>query len=189
MTTYIPSLTLPNAIFENRAASILLPIVLGTGVGFAVRPTKTRNLYESLKQPPLRPPPWLFGPVWTVLYGIMGYAAHRAYMTGTSPLSSPETVALTRHSLTLYSLQLGLNLVWMPLFFGARRPVEASVDIVALLGLNGYLAYVWGGAVDETAGLLQVPYLAWLGFASYLCVGTGYLNGWDLSGAEEVKME
>ncbi|KAG5970310.1 hypothetical protein E4U55_001751 [Claviceps digitariae] len=111
----------------------------------------------------------------------MGYAAHRAYTTGLSPLSSPATAALTRHSMTLYSIQLGLNLAWMPLFFGARRPVEASLDILALLGLNGYLAYVWG-SIDEVAGWLQGPYLGWLGFASYLCLGAGYLNGWDLSG-------
>ncbi|KAG6010151.1 hypothetical protein E4U54_008423 [Claviceps lovelessii] len=181
MTTYIPSLTIPAAIFEHPAASVLLPVALGTAVGYSTRPTGTRNLYASLKQPPLRPPPWLFGPVWTVLYGLMGYAAHRAYTTGLSALSSPATASLTRHSMTLYSIQLGLNLAWMPLFFGAKRPVEAAVDIVALLGLNGYLAYVWG-SIDEVAGWLQVPYLGWLGFASYLCVGTGYLNGWDLRG-------
>jgi translocator protein len=68
----------------------------------------------------------------------------------------------------------------MPLFFGLRRPVEATVDIVALLGINGYLAYLWG-SVDRVAGLLLVPYVAWLGFATYLSAGVGHLNGWDLS--------
>lgn len=102
-------------------------------------------------------------------------------------MSGPETVALARRSMTLYSIQLGLNLVWMPLFFAAKRPVEASVDIFGLVGLNGYLAYVWG-SIDRTAGLLQMPYLAWLSFATYLCVGTGHLNGWDFS-AKEVKKE
>ncbi|KAG5932042.1 hypothetical protein E4U53_001512 [Claviceps sorghi] len=184
MTTYMPSLTLPSAVFEHPAASILLPVALGTAIGYSTRPKETKRLYASLRQPPLRPPPWVFGPVWTVLYGIMGYAAHRAYTTGLSPLASPAAAALTRRSLTVYSVQLGLNLAWMPLFFGAKRPVEAGVDIVALVGLNGYLMYLWR-SVDEVAGWLQVPYLAWLGFASYLCLGAGYLNGWDLGARKE----
>lgn len=101
---------------------------------------------------------------------------------------------------TLYTIQLGLNLIWMPLFFGWKRPIEASVDIVGLTGVVGYLAYVWG-QVDEQAGWLLAPYLAWLGFANYLCIGqynrvqevaetlthlgAGYLNGWDFSGKEK----
>lgn len=75
---------------------------------------------------------------------------------------------------------MGLNLAWMPLFFGLRRPVEATLDVFALLGINSYLAYTWATAIDQTAGLLLLPYVAWLGFASYLSFGTGYLNGWDL---------
>lgn len=79
MTSHIPSLTLPNALFSNAAASILVPIAAGTAIGFATRPSETQNTYMQLRQPPLRPPPWVFGPAWTTLYGLMGYAAHRAY--------------------------------------------------------------------------------------------------------------
>jgi benzodiazapine receptor len=70
---------------------------------------------------------------------------------------------------TLYTIQLGLNLIWMPLFFGLGRPIEASVDILALSGVTGYLAYIWG-KVDPVCGYLLAPYLAWLGYATYLCV-------------------
>lgn len=180
MTTYIPSLTLPESIFNNPAASILLPITLGSAVGYLTRPQDTKRQYLAWKQPPLRPPPEVFGPVWTALYGMMGYAAYRAVHLGTSPLNAPATIAAARHGATLYTLQLGLNLAWMPLFFGLRRPVEATADIVVLLGTNAYLAWLWGTQVDETAGWLLVPYLAWLSFATYLSAGTGYLNGWDL---------
>lgn len=87
MTTYIPSLTLPSLIFEQPAIAVLLPVVAGTAVGFATSPDKTKKVYHQLKQPPLHPPAWVFGPVWTVLYATMGYTAYRAWTTGTTSLS------------------------------------------------------------------------------------------------------
>ncbi|CAK3997701.1 MBR-related [Lecanosticta acicola] len=183
MTTYLPSLTLPSFLFENQAAAVLLPIAAGTAVGFSTRPKDTQKTYLALRQPPLRPPPWIFGPVWTALYGAMGYAAYRAWSAGTNSFD-PQKLALAKHGATLYTIQLGLNLIWMPLFFGWKRPIEASVDIVTLTGVVGYLSYIWG-QVDETAGWLLVPYLAWLSFANYLCIGAGYLNNWDFSGKEK----
>lgn len=74
----------------------------------------------------------------------------------------------------------------MPLFFRFKRPIEATVDIVALTGTVGYLAYIWG-EVDEVSGWLLAPYLGWLGFATYLTVGAGYLNGWNFSDKEKLK--
>lgn len=113
----------------------------------------------------------------------MGYAAYRAVHYGTSPLSPASTIRIARHGATLYTIQLGLNLAWMPMFFTLRRPAAAVVNLVALLGLNGYLAYLWG-SIDQVAGWCMVPYLGWLGFGTYLAAGTGYLNDWDLSDKE-----
>ncbi|KAF7547949.1 hypothetical protein G7046_g8845 [Stylonectria norvegica] len=183
MTTYIPALTLPSAVFQNPAASILLPIALGTAVGYSTRPSSTKKKYAAIKQPPGHPPAWVFGPAWTTLYALMGYAAYRATFNGLSPLNSPDTIRTTRQAMTLYSIQLGLNLVWMPLFFGIKRPIAATVDILALLGVNGYLTYLWS-SIDSTAAWCQVPYLAWLSFATYLCAGAGYLNNWDIADKE-----
>lgn len=149
---------------------------------------RTQRTYKSIKTPPYRPPPYVFGPVWTVLYGLMGYAAYRAVDLGTSPLSSVETIKAAKHGATLYTIQLGLNLLWMPLFFGLNPPVAATVDIVALLGLNVYLTYLWGG-VDSVAGWCLVPYIAWLSFATYLCAGAAYLNDGDLGSPESRKKE
>ncbi len=118
----------------------------------------------------------------------MGYAAYRAVSTGLSPLSSPEHVRMTKAGATLYTVQLGLNLAWMPLFFVAKRPVAALVDIVALLGANAYLTYLWG-SVDAVGGWCLVPYVAWLGFATYVCAGVGYLNDWNLADKEVVKKD
>ncbi|KAK3310010.1 TspO/MBR family-domain-containing protein [Chaetomium strumarium] len=195
MTTYIPSLTLPEAVFNNLPGSILLPVVLGTAVGFSTRRTSPRHDLTTapfaadsshresvtLKHPPLRPPAGVFGPVWTTLYGMMGYAAYRAVNPGNLAVNSTETITAARHGATLYTIQLGLNLAWMPLFYGFNHPILATADAAALLGINSYLAWLWGTKVDSTAGWLLAPYVAWLGFATYLSFGTGYLNNWDLS--------
>lgn len=118
----------------------------------------------------------------------MGYAAHRAIVNGLNPLTSTtELIRTTKHSATLYTIQLGLNLAWMPLFFGLKRPIEATADIIALVGINAYLTKLWW-AVDRTAAWCMVPYLGWLSFATYLCAGAGYLNDWDFKG-KELKQE
>ncbi|KAL5347392.1 hypothetical protein ACLOAV_007704 [Pseudogymnoascus australis] len=177
MTTYIPSLTIPSGILLNPAASILLPVALGTAVGFSTRQPKDLHGPEAASLPS---PPEIFGPLWTLFYGLMGYGAFRACNSGLSPLRSPNVIQATKHGATLYTIQLGLNLLWMPLFFVAKRPIEATVDAIVLTGTVGYMTYVWG-AVDEVAGWCMVPYLGWLCYASYLSAGVGYLNNWDLS--------
>lgn len=95
MTSYIPSITFPGKIFSIPAISILVPIALGTGVGFSVQPRDTQKTYLALKQPPYRPPPQVFGPVWTILYGLMGYSAYRAWTNGMSSLN-PQTIEYTK---------------------------------------------------------------------------------------------
>ncbi|ATZ46831.1 hypothetical protein BCIN_02g01810 [Botrytis cinerea B05.10] len=186
MTTFVPSLTLPAAIFANPTASVLLPVALGSAIGFAVRPKETQKTYMALKQPPFRPPPYVFGPAWTLLYGLMGYSAYRAYSTGLSPLASTEKHLLFKQGATLYTIQLGLNLIWMPLFFSLKRPILATVDIVALTGTVSYLTYIWS-QVDSVAAWALAPYVGWLGFATYLSAGVGYLNDWNISDKEVAK--
>ena len=83
-----------------------------------------------------------------------------------------EADVLLKQGATLYSIQLGLNLIWMPLFFVLKRPIEATVDIGLLTATTGYLTYVWS-QVDELAAWSIAPYLGWLGFATYLSVSGG----------------
>jgi len=177
MTSHIPALTLSPAFFESPYTALLVPLALGNAVAYLTRPDERLKALKALKQPPLTPPPWAYGPAWAALYVAMGYASHRAWSAGSMAGADMETVKLVEHGATLYTIQLGLNLAWMPLFFGLQRPVEASIDIVALVATTGYLAYVWN-QVDSVASSLMVIYLLWLCFATYLSVGCGYLNGW-----------
>lgn len=180
--SYMPSITLPETAFNKPAISILLPVSLGLAVGYAGRKT-THETYMQLKQPPFRPPPQVFAPVWTVLYGLMGYGAYRAWNLGLSSLD-PLIIEDTRRGATLYTIQLALNLVWTPLFFYMKRPVEATADILALTGTVGYLTYIWH-KVDPMASYCLIPYLGWLSFATYLTIGVSHLNGWNLKDKEK----
>ena len=88
--------------------------------------------------------------------------------------SPPEIIIAANSNLeqegaTLYSVQLALNLIWMPLFFVLKRPIEATVDITVLTGVTAYLTYVWS-QVDSVAAWSIAPYLGWLSFATYLSV-------------------
>jgi len=121
----------------------------------------------------------VFGPVWTVLYAAMGYASWRAWSTGSNSFD-PAVVELAKQGATLYTIQLGLNLIWTPLFFGLKRPIEATADILALLGTTGYLTYIWS-QVDSVAAWTMVPYMGWLCFATYLCVSSRYLFSFSLN--------
>lgn len=144
--------------------------------------TNTKETYHKLHQPPFSPPAWLFGPAWTLLYGLMGYASHHATSLASQSLL-PAVHEANRAAQTLYTTQLGLNFIWMPLFFGLGRPATALGDMVLLIGnVSLLMANWWDG--DRTAFWLMAPYLGWLGYATYLNAGVGYLNGWTLYGKE-----
>jgi translocator protein len=115
--------------------------------------------YAGLVKPALTPPGWVFGPVWTLLYAMMGTAAWlvwRAYGLTGAPVP-----------LGLFLVQLALNALWSYLFFGLNRPGLAFLDIVALwLAILATLVAFW--RADPLAGLLLLPYLLWVSFATYL---------------------
>ena len=121
--------------------------------------------YASLRKPPLNPPNWVFGPVWSALYlaiAISGWLVWRAGPGSLAPLS-------------LWAAQLVLNAGWSFLFFGLRRPGVALLDIVALL-LVLFLTTSSFFRVGRAAGALLLPYAAWVSFAAYLNAGIWYLN-------------
>jgi tryptophan-rich sensory protein len=121
--------------------------------------------YESLRKPPLNPPNWIFGPVWTLLYIGMGVAAALVWRTSHSALP-----------IGLWAAQLILNAAWSWLFFGLHRPGLAFAEILVLWAcILATTVVFW--RVRPLAGALLLPYLAWVGFAGWLNWGLWRLNG------------
>jgi tryptophan-rich sensory protein len=120
--------------------------------------------YPALRKPPWTPPNWVFGPVWTVLYGMMAVAAWLVWRDGRSPVGT-----------SLFLLQLALNGAWSWLFFGLRRPDLGLACIVLLwLAILATIAGSW--RVSRMAVILFVPYLAWVSFAAALNLAIVRLN-------------
>lgn len=116
--------------------------------------------YESLRKPSWTPLNWLFPLAWTTLYLCMSLAAERvARQAGVAP-----AVGL---ALALYTLQMGLNCLWTPVFFGLRR-MRAGMLVLALLWLAVAATLVAFWRVDWIAGLLFLPYIAWVSIAAAL---------------------
>ena len=152
----------------GRAGSTAL-LVLSLALVFAVAAlggaastSGLREWYDDLDKAPWNPPGWVFGPAWTVLYVLMAIAAWLVARTGVDQRA-------VQIALVLYLAQLALNLGWSLLFFGARAPGWALVDIVVLVVLVAVTAVAFW-RIDATAGWLLVPYLAWLLFATSLNV-------------------
>jgi benzodiazapine receptor len=123
--------------------------------------------YAQLQKPSWTPPGYLFGPVWSVLYLSMGVAAwlvwRRAGFSG------------ARLALTLFVVQLVLNGMWSWIFFGMQRPGLAFAEILVLwLMILATMLAFW--RVSSTAGMLFLPYLAWVSFATFLNYSIWQLN-------------
>ena len=141
-------------------------LVIG-GLGGAVTASSVNDWYPTLNKPSFNPPNWVFGPVWTALYVMMGVAAWRVWR------AADRNTA--RAPLTVFALQLAVNLGWSVAFFGLRDPGLAVAVILALdlLVLGTALMF---RRVDRVAEWLLVPYLAWIAFATILNIAVWHLN-------------
>jgi tryptophan-rich sensory protein len=127
----------------------------------------TKGWYAGLTKPPWNPPAWVFGPAWTTLYVLMAVAAWLVWREGGWKRQ--------RFPLGLFLLQWLLNALWTPLFFGMHCSGLAVAEIILLwLALAATLWSFW--RVRKTAGVLLVPYLAWVTFASALNFAIWRLN-------------
>lgn len=137
-------------------------VALGTASGLLTASGPTQ-WYQALQKPPGNPPPWVFGPVWTMLYTLMGIAVGRLI------------VRKAWSAVRLFVVQLLLNLAWTPVFFGAHQIVAALV-IIILLWLTLLLTIRQAWKVDRISAWLLIPYLAWVSYATYLNGAIAWLN-------------
>ena len=122
---------------------------------------------ETIAQPPLSPPSWLFPIVWTILYALMGIGAARVSL---APKSKERSLGLN-----LFVIQLIVNFFWSPIFFNAQAFGTALLWLILLWLLVLAMILVFR-KVDKPAGNIQIPYLLWLTFAAYLNYGVWQLN-------------
>jgi translocator protein len=124
--------------------------------------------YATLAKPALNPPNWIFGPVWTTLYLLMGVAAFLVWKKG---LEHKEV----RVALWIYAVQLVLNTFWSIIFFGFQSPGWALIEI-SLLWISIVITIIAFHKVSRKAAYLLLPYLAWVSFATYLNYALWSLN-------------
>jgi tryptophan-rich sensory protein len=146
----------------------LAVVVAAGGVGSLATTRAIPTWYRGLAKPSFNPPDWLFGPAWTVLYLLMAVAAFLVWKQGFN--SSGVKLALA-----VFLVQLALNALWSILFFGMRSPLAGLVNIT-VLWLVILATIVLFFRVSVLAGVLLLPYIAWVSFAAVLNAAVFLLN-------------
>ena len=147
--------------------NIAIPLAVGaTGAFFTASSVKT--WYTTLNKPSFNPPNTIFAPVWTTLYIIIGISAYLIWQKRHTIKHFPRTIAI-------YAIQLILNLMWSFIFFYAHQIGVALFEIIVLLLVvitNALTFY----KIDKLAGLLFIPYILWVSFATVLTYNIFILN-------------
>lgn len=160
--TFLRSIKIP-----QLATSISLPFIAAAIGSYFTMPAIT-SWYATLEKPFFSPPNWLFGPVWTLLYLLMGISL---YLVWTARANKAQKAV----AMKVFFVQLVLNSVWSIVFFGLQSPLLALLVIVGLwilivLTIKHFLK------ISKIASWLLIPYLAWVSFASLLNLAIFYLN-------------
>ena len=159
---------------HSAVNSIKLLVAVGIclaagGIGSIYINASLGTWYRTLAKPSFQPPDWIFGPVWTALYLLMGIALYLVWRH--EPPSQNRRLALT-----WFGIQLGLNVLWSFLFFRLRAPLLALIEIAFLwLALVGTIGSFY--LVSPTAAKLLLPYWIWVTFAAILNFSIWRLNG------------
>jgi translocator protein len=158
----------PTRTRDTVGFSVFLALCLAvSAIGGAATASSVGTWYRALAKPPFNPPDWIFAPVWTALYFMMAIAGWRVWRR--------DGLRKARLALTLFGLQLALNLAWSIVFFGLRSIGAALADIVVLLfAILATTVVFWQR--DRVAGMLFIPYAAWVAFATVLNAALWQLN-------------
>ncbi|MBP5167236.1 MAG: tryptophan-rich sensory protein [Oscillospiraceae bacterium] len=156
---------LKNRKIKVFAVFIAAALLTGGVSALVTLPGMKEYMSEAVK-PALSPPGAVFGAVWTLLYTLMGISAAKIYLS-----DSPDRW----RALTVYALQLAVNFLWSIFFFGIALYGFALIWLALLLLLTVIMTAMFD-RIDRCAGLLQLPYIAWLCFALYLNFAVWLLN-------------
>ena len=138
---------------------LLVVCFAAAGIGGAVTTPKIGTWYSTLVKPSWNPPAWLFGPVWSALYFCMAVAAWLIWRQ--------DGISGAKVPLALFAVQLTLNVLWSCIFFGLEEPGLAFGEVLLLWSaIAATMIVFWQRSM--IAGILFVPYLAWVSFASFL---------------------
>ena len=148
-------------------ASIILPQAAGLIGSLATIPAIT-SWYKTLVKPPFNPPNWLFGPVWTILYILMGVALYLVWDKGLKKKG-------VREAFWLFIAHLAVNAGWSVVFFGLHTLLGGLIVLIALWVLIAVLIKKFY-AIDKSAAYLLVPYMVWVTFAGILNTALWLLN-------------
>ncbi len=153
----------------SRIALITVPLIvlLGSASGWLSNSGYGNSWFDALDKPSFMPPGWLFGLVWPILYAMLGLALAMV-------LAEPPSTR-RRNALGLFLGQLALNFAWSPIFFAAHDIRLANIVIYGMIGLAAAAAGQFF-RLRNAAGLLLIPYLAWLVFAATLNSAIDRLN-------------
>jgi len=148
---------------------VSLAVVLAAGAVGSLATAKTiPTWYKGLAKPSFNPPEWLFGPAWTLLYLLMAVAAFLVWKQG---FGAPGV----KLALAVFLVQLVLNALWSVFFFGLRSPLAGLVDIIVLwLAIVATIIFFF--RVSVPAGVMLLPYIAWVSFAALLNAAILRLN-------------
>lgn len=141
------------------AICLVVPLLVGS-LGSWLTASSINDWYPLLNKPSFNPPNWLFGPVWTVLYLLMGAALFMTLVAG-------KESRCRRQAILSFCAQLFLNLYWSFLFFYVKMPSLAFWALISLLSMiivNAYYFY----QIKKPAAYLYIPYIAWVSFAGIL---------------------
>ncbi|MES2567873.1 MAG: TspO/MBR family protein [Bacteroidota bacterium] len=152
--------------FFKLSLCILLPLLVGAVGGFATT-SSIQDWYLGLNKPTFNPPNYLFGPVWTTLYILMGISF---YLIIEAPASQ-----IRKKAVGIFIIQLFLNFWWSFIFFKYHLLGLALVEIITMWLTIAAMIYVFQ-KINKTAAYLQIPYLLWVSFASVLNGAIWYLN-------------
>lgn len=147
--------------------SILIPLLVGY-VGAIVTLSQISTWYSALAKPWWSPPNWLFGPVWTTLYLLMGVALFLVWREGFHRRD-------VRFAILIFGVQLAINLLWSVVFFSFHA-LFGSIIIIMLLWLAVLANIIAFFIISKWAGILLVPYIVWVSIASYLNYSVYLLN-------------